>query len=105
MQPIIFEPCEESKLVEQHVKIDDTGHMLIIPVCLRSVYPCREIVVGVQIYTDDSLYAMQTRKVFTGGRSYCSKIRNFHAGDFTFLFTDSCTTTDICIKVFAHYIY
>lgn len=104
MQPIIFEPCEVSKLVKQHVKIDGTGHMLIIPVCLRSVYPCREIVIGVQIYTDDSLYAMQTRKVFTGRRSYCNKICNFHAGNFTFLFVDGCTS-DICVKVFAHYIY
>lgn len=104
MQPIIFEPCEDIKLVEQYVQIDNEGHMLVVPVCLRSVYPCREIVVGVQIYTDDSLYAMQTRKVFTGGRSYCSKICNFHAGTFTFLFADR-RTSDICVKVFAHYIY
>lgn len=104
MQPIIFEPCEDIKLVEQDVKIDNEGHMLVVPVRLRSVYPCREIVVGVQIYTDDSLYAMQTKKVFTGGRSYCSKICNFHAGTFTFLFTDR-RTSDICVKVFAHYIY
>lgn len=104
MQPIIFEPCEDIKLVEQDVQIDNEGHMLVVPVCLRSVYPCREIVVGVQIYTDDSLYAMQTKKVFTGGRSYCSKICNFYAGDFTFLFADR-YTSDICVKVFAHYIY
>lgn len=104
MQPVFFEPCEDIKLVEQDVQIDNEGHMLVVPVCLRSVYPCREIVVGVQIYTDDSLYAMQTKKVFTGGRSYCSKICNFHAGTLTFLFADRCTS-DICVKVFAHYIY
>ena len=104
MQPIIFEPCEDIKLLEQDVQIGNEGHMLVVPVCLRSVYPFREMVVGVQIYINDSLYAMQTRKVFTGRRSYCNKIRNFDAGTFTFLFTDRCTS-NICVKVFSHYIY
>lgn len=104
MQPIIFEPGEDSKLVEQLVDINDTGHILNIPVRLRRVYPGREIVVGVQIYIGDSLYAMQTRKVFTGRRPHCNKIYNFYVGDFTFLFVDRCTS-DIYVKVFTHYIY
>lgn len=104
MQPIAFKPCEESKTIVENIQVDNEGHMLTVPVYLCCVRPCREIVVGVQIYIKDRLYAMKTKKIFTGRHSHRNKIRDFYVGDFTFLFTDECTS-DICVKVLAHYIY
>lgn len=45
MQPVIFKLCEDIKLVEQDVHLNDDGHMLVIPVYLYSVYPCRKMIV------------------------------------------------------------
>lgn len=103
-ESIVFDTCEDLKCVESTVRMDPEGHLLLVPVCLKHVRPNRALVVGVEVYLDKKLYALKTRKVFTGHHSCPKKIREFYAGDFHFLFTNSCNK-NICIKILAHYIY
>jgi hypothetical protein len=104
VEDISFTACEEIKCVEAGVHIDDEGHMLTIPVYLYDVCPCREVIVGVQVYVDGRLYAMKTQKVYTGGCRYCRKIYEKYVDDFYFLFTELCDEK-ISIKMLAHYLY
>ena len=103
IENIEFNVCEDIKCVEVDVKIENEGHLLKVPVYLDDVCPSRKIIVGVRIYVKGKLYAMKTKKVFTGGRPYCRKIREFYVDDFHFLFTDTCID-DIDVDVLAHYI-
>lgn len=101
---VTFDTCEDLKCVESAVRLDPEGHLLLVPVYLKRVCPNRELVVGVEVYLDEKLYAIKTRKVFTGHHSCPKRIRKFYTGDFHFLLTNSCNK-EICIKVLAHYIY
>lgn len=66
-------------------------------------YSCREVIVGVRVYVGGQLYAMKTKKIFTGGRRYCRKIDQIYVDCFEFLFIDACQD-DICVNMLAHYI-
>lgn len=103
VEDIQFNACEDIKCVEADVKIEGEGHLLRVPVYLNDVCPRRKIVVGVRVYLRGKLYATKTKKVFTSGRSYCRRIREFYVDEFCFLFTDTCIE-DIDIDVLAHYI-
>ncbi|MBU3810905.1 MAG: hypothetical protein H9893_04545 [Candidatus Niameybacter stercoravium] len=101
---ISFTACEVTKCVKAGVHIDDEGHMLTVPVYLYDVCPCREVIVGVQVYVDGRLYAIKTKKVCTGGCRYCGRIHEKYVDDFCFLFAGLCDEK-IDIKILAHYIY
>lgn len=104
VEDIEFDACEDIKRVETDVKVEAEGSLLRISVYLNKVHRCREIIVGVQVYVEGSLYAMKTKKVFTGDHPSRKKINEFYVGDFCFLFTDT-STDDIDVDVLAHYIY
>lgn len=103
IEKIQFKECEDIKCVEVNVQVENEGKLLRVPVYIRNVYPCREIIVGVRVYVEGRLYAMKTKKIFTGGRRYCRKIDEFYVGCFEFLFIDTCQE-NICVDTLAHYI-
>ena len=103
IQEIEFKECEDVKCVGADVEVENEGKLLSVPVYLREVCPCREVIVGVIVYVAGEVYAMKTKKVFTGGRRYCGKIDEIYVGYFEFLFTDVCQN-DIYVDMLAHYI-
>ena len=100
---IVFENCEIAKCIEKQICIADEGHLLIVPVTLCNVRPCKQVIVGVRICLNGEFYAMKTKEVFTGGREYCREIKELSVGDFNFLFTQACEN-EVDIDVIAHYI-
>lgn len=104
MDTVTFNDCDEIKSLEANVHIENEGQLLRVPVYLHNVCPCRQLIVGVCVYVNNRLYAMKTKKVFTGGRHYCPKICEFYAGDFLFLF-DDCFDKQIRTRILSHYIY
>lgn len=103
IEKIQFKACEDIKCVEAHVQVENEGKLLNVPVYIREVHPCREVIVGVRVYVDGRLYAMKTKKIFTGGRRCCGKIHEIYVDCFQFLFIDDCQK-DICVDMLAHYI-
>lgn len=83
-ESIVFDTCEDLKCVESTVRMDPEGHLLLVPVCLKHVRPNRALVVGVEVYLDKKLYALKTRKVFTGHTHAPKKYVNFMLEIFTF---------------------
>lgn len=100
---VTFNACEDIKCLEKDINIEDEGSLLKVPVFLYNVCPYKKIIVGVSVYVDGKFYAIKTKKMFTGSRSYCSKTRKFYAGEFLFLFTDECNK-NVRVRVLAHYI-
>ena len=100
---IVFENCEIAKCIEKQVCITDEGHLLIVPVTLCNVRPCKQVIVGVRICLNGEFYAMETKEVFTGGREYCREIKELSVGDFKFLFMNA-YEKEVDIDVIAHYI-
>lgn len=103
IEGIQFKECEDIKCVEANVQVENEGKLLKVPVYIRNVYPCREVIVGVRVYVGGQLYAMKTKKIFTGGRRYCRKFDEIYVDCFEFLFIDACQN-DICVDILAHYI-
>ena len=103
IQEIEFKECEDVKCVGADVEVENEGKLLSVPVYLREVCPCREVIVGVIVYVAGEVYAMKTKKVFTGGREYCKEIDEVYVDCFKFLFEDVCEE-DVCVDVLAHYI-
>ena len=103
MREVSFSECEEIKCVKTEVKVEGNGNLLKVPILLTDVCSCRELIVGVQVFVKGKFYAMKTKKVFTGGCPKSRKICTFFAGDFYFLFTNTCNH-DITINVISHYI-
>lgn len=88
--------------VELH-EVIGTNPRLTARRALKVIHSCREVIVGVRVYVGGQLYAMKTKKIFTGGRRYCRKIDEIYVDCFEFLFIDACQD-DICVNMLAHYI-
>lgn len=104
MESITLAPGETIKSIELSTFVEDDGQILRIPLYLWDVCACDQIIVGVFIFKDDKLYAKRIKEVYVQGPAYCAGCHEFFAGEFEFLFEESCMK-DVRIKVMAHYIY
>ena len=106
-EDISINQCAESKNVFVNVVAENTGSIIVIPVYLYNVCPCRKMVVGVTLIVNGKPYATKAKKIFTGGHRCCffaRSIGRIYAGDFEFLLTDNCNDV-ITYCTSSHYIF
>ena len=101
---IKFDHTEDSKHLDINVATQDSGRLLKIPVYLYNVSPCRKIIVGVNVYVNQEIYAMKVKKIFICGYPFSKKIRSYFVGDFDFLLTEHCND-EISYHITSHYIF
>ncbi len=106
---LIIHPCENNKCLPMNCDANNsTGLCLIIPVYIHEVCKNKHLLVIVEVYKYDHLYARQIKEIFTGDCDNCCCYKNLisrlYAGDFEFYFTDICEPTSICIEVKTQYI-
>lgn len=116
---IVICPCENTRFLPINKCCNsNNGTCLIVPVSLRDVCKNKHLLVIVEVYKDNNLYARQIKKVFTGcseenNCNYCcSKCSNcddlidcLFIDDFEFYFLDICNPKCIYVDVKIQYLY
>lgn len=105
----IIYPCEINKCFPLDCNCDDfLGTCLIVPVYLHDICPNQHLLVIVELYKNNHLYARQVKQIFTGNNKSCScnnsTIKRLYAGDFEFYFAEICEPSCICVEVKTQYI-
>lgn len=107
-------PCEQVIECSLEVTVEDSGQLLIIPVHLKCVRPCKKMLVGVIIYLDDIPYSFKTKRIYTDSAQpyWCDYCSDYHhpstvdvfAGNFEFVLDSTCCSQNITANVIANYI-
>lgn len=112
-------PCDDMKFMPiDECSNSSHGSCLIVPVYIHNVCENENLLVIVEVYKNDNLYAREIKKVFTGcnKKSCCTynnkncccdsnMIDTLFIGNFEFYFLDECNPNCICVKVKTQYIY
>lgn len=106
----ILHPCNINKCLTMDCCCNDSsGICLIVPVYIHKVCANKNILVIVEVYKNNHLYARQIKKIFTSHHIKCYENNNLidriYVGDFEFYFTDICEPSSICVDVKTQYIY
>ena len=107
---LTLHPCDINKCLTMDCCCNDSlGICLIVPVYIHNVCVNKHMLVIVEIYKNNNLYARQIKEVCTSYHKKCCEnnnmIRRMYVGDFEFYFTDICDPSSICINVKTQYIY
>lgn len=116
---IIIHPCENTNImhIDKHCG-PNNDVCLIVPVSIHDVCENKYLLVIVEVYKDDKLYARQIKKIFTGcykenncdcSHCKCSSCNNLidclFIDDFEFYFVDICDPECIFVDVKIQYLY
>lgn len=106
----ILHPCDINKYLTINDDCNDSsGICLIVPVYIHKVCRNKHMLVIVEIYRNNHLYARQIKEVFTSSCKKCCEndgmISRMYVADFEFYFTDICEPSSICVEVKTQYIY
>lgn len=109
-------PRENLKYIPANdASCSNQGTCLIVPVSIHNVCKNKHLLVIVEVYKDNSFYAREIKKVFTGSKTdnryscCCHECNNLidclFIDNFEFYFIDNCNPECICIEVKTQYIY
>lgn len=116
---VVMYPCENIKYMHcNDANCSNPGMCLIVPVSVHNVCKNECLLVIVEVYKDNCLYARQVKKVFTGSKQkHECGYNNFNCScsdnlidclfidNFEFYFLNECDPMCICVEVKTQYIY
>lgn len=110
-------PCKNISYIKSNdYSCSSSGTCLVVPVSIHNICKNKHLLVIVEVYKDNNLYARQIKKIFTGlekgnchNQCNCSCCNNLidclFIDDFKFYFLSEFTPVCISVEVKTQYIY